>query len=399
MPVSNVPSPTLGPNGFVAPSAGAVLSGVQADIDAAFGGGVNPSLTTPQGQIATTQTAIINDKNAQFLALANGVDPAYASGRMQDAIGRIYFLERTPAEATTVTATCSGLTGAVIPLGSLAQATDGNIYASTAAGTIGVGGTVDIPFQCTVTGPVICTAGSLSAIYKAVPGWDSVTNVADGVVGNDVESRAEFEARRAASVALNARGSIEAVRAAVLNVPNVLDAYVTDNSTGSPVTTGGVTLAAHSLYVCVSGGATADVAQAIWSKKDPGCAYNGSTTVTVYDTSGGYAVPPAYSVSFQIAAPLTVEFTVDLATNPFVPADAATQVTNALLSAFAGGDGGSRVRIGVSVFASRYYAPILALGSWVEIKSIKLTGAADSVTVDIDQIPVTSASDITVTVT
>lgn len=399
MPPSNVPSPTLGPNGFVAPSTGDVLAGVQADINAAFGGGVNPSLTSPQGQIATTQTAIIVDKNSQFLALANGVDPAYASGRMQDAIGRIYFLERNPAEATTVIATCSGLNGTVIPVGSLAQALDGNIYASTSPATIGGLGTVDVPFQCTVTGPIVCSAGSLSAIYKAVPGWDTVTNASDGVVGNDVESRAEFEARRQASVALNARGSIEAVRAAVLNVPNVLDAYVTDNSTGAPVTVGGVTLAAHSLYVCVTGGASADIAQAIWSKKDPGCAYNGSTTVTVYDTSGGYAVPPAYSVKFQIATPLTIDFTVDLANNAFVPANAADLVKAAILSAFAGGDGGSRVRIGVEVFASRFYAPIIALGSWVEIRSIKLTGAADSVTVDIDEIPVTSNSDITVTVT
>lgn len=399
MPASNVPSPTFGPNGFVAPSAGDILAGVQADIDTAFGGGVNPSLTTPQGQIATTQTAIVNDVNAQFLALANGIDPAYASGRFQDAIGRIYFLERTPAEATTVIATCGGLDTTVIPLGSLARATDGNIYASTAAVTIGPSGSAAVPFQCTVTGPIACPAGSLSEIYKAVPGWDTVTNAADGVVGNDVESRAEFEARRQASVALNARGSLASVRAAVLAVPNVLDAYVTENVLGTSAPVGGVTLAAHSLYVCVAGGAASDVAKAIWTKKDPGCNYNGATTVTVYDTDGGYAVPPSYDVKFQIAAPLTIAFTVDLATNSFVPADAAAQVKAAILSAFAGGDGGSRVRIGVPVFASRYYAAVAALGPWVEIRSIKLASGVDSVSVDIDEIPVTSASDITVTVT
>ena len=32
-----------------------------ADINAAFGGGVNPSLSTPQGQIASSDTAIIAD--------------------------------------------------------------------------------------------------------------------------------------------------------------------------------------------------------------------------------------------------------------------------------------------------------------------------------------------------
>lgn len=397
MPASNVPSITFSSNGFVAPATGAVLTGVLADFDQAFGGGLNLSLTTPQGQLATSLTAILDDKNAQFLALANGVDPTFASGRMQDAIGRIYFLERNPAEATTVTATCTGLAGTVIPVGSLAQSTDGNLYASTAEVTIGVGGSVSATFQCTVTGPIACPTGALSTIYRAVPGWDTMSNPADGIVGNDVESRAEFEARRQASVALNARGSIPSVRAAVLNVANVLDAYVTENPTGSPVTTGGVTLAAHSLYVCVAGGLAADVGAAIWSKKDPGCAYNGSTTVTVYDTTGGYAVPPSYSVSFQTAAPLTVEFEVTIANSSFVPADYATQIKAAIVNAFAGGDGGSRVRIGVPVYASRFYAPVASLGSWVEIVSIKLTGDTDSISVDIDQIPVTSEADITVT--
>ena len=41
------------------PSEQAILAGVQADINAAFGGGVNPSLQTPQGQLAQSETALI----------------------------------------------------------------------------------------------------------------------------------------------------------------------------------------------------------------------------------------------------------------------------------------------------------------------------------------------------
>ena len=51
--VTNVPSPTFGPNGVVIPSENAVLTGVQADINTALGGGVNPQLSTPQGQLAS----------------------------------------------------------------------------------------------------------------------------------------------------------------------------------------------------------------------------------------------------------------------------------------------------------------------------------------------------------
>lgn len=230
---TNVPPASLSTNGFIAPSEAAILAGVQADLNAAFGGNLNQSLTTPQGQIAQSLAAIIGDGNDQFLALANGVDPALAAGRMQDAIGRIYFLDRLAALSTVAVATCSGLAGTVIPAGARAQDGGGNLYLCTGAGTIGVGGTVALNFACAVTGPVACPVGFLATIYQAIPGWDSITNAAAGVVGRDVETRADFEYRRQSSVALNANGSLQSILAAVLNVPGVLDAYAAENSTGS----------------------------------------------------------------------------------------------------------------------------------------------------------------------
>ena len=88
---TNVPPPAFGNTGFVAPAESAILAGVQADWNSAFGGYLNPALETAQGQLATSEAAVIGQANAQFLALANGVDPAYASGRLQDAkIGRAH---------------------------------------------------------------------------------------------------------------------------------------------------------------------------------------------------------------------------------------------------------------------------------------------------------------------
>ena len=60
---TNVPAPTFGPTGFVAPAESAILAGVQADQQAAFaaaGIALNPSLTSAQGQLATSLTAIID---------------------------------------------------------------------------------------------------------------------------------------------------------------------------------------------------------------------------------------------------------------------------------------------------------------------------------------------------
>lgn len=376
---SSVPPILWGPAGPVLPAESDILAGVTADIDAAMGGGLNPSAKTPQGQLATSTTAIIGDANNNYLEVINAVDPARAEGRYQDALGRIYFMQRLPAQATTVSATCIGLPGTTIPSGALAKATDGSLYFCVDGGMIGLGGSMALAFTGVTAGPIACPAGSLNQIYRRVAGWDAITNAADGIVGNNVESPAAFEERRLASVAKNSIGSVPSVRGQVLDVPGVLDAYVTENDTSAPVTIGGVSVSANSLYVCVTGGADLDVATAIWQKKNPGCEYSsGSTnTVTVYDTGAGMAPPyPAYPISFRRSTALPVFYAVRLVSSILVPANAETQVRTAIVAAFNGTDGGLRAKTGSTLYSGRYYAGLIALG-WAQVLSV-LMGSPNS---------------------
>ena len=469
---TNVPSASLGPTGFVAPAESDILTGTQADLNAAFAGNLNPALNTPQGQIATSLAAIIGDANDQFLALANGVDPAFADGRMQDAIARIYFIERIGAQSTVVTGTCSGLTGTLIPIGAQAVDAAGNRYLSTASGVIPAGGSVDLPFACLTTGAIACPIGYLNGIYQAIPGWDSVTNSAAGVLGNDVESRANFEYRRQQSVALNSQGSLASVRAAVLAVPGVLDAYCAENKTGtmtgavftgwilgntltvtamtsgtinvgdiiggtsvvggSAIQTlgsgtggtgtyllnisqtvassgspeamtsapGGFPLIPHSIFVCAYGGSAAAIAQAIYTKKSPGCDMNGNTTTTVTD-SVNYVPPyPAYAITYEVPATASIKFAVSMQSNVAVPSNAIDLVCAAIVAAFNGSDGGSRARIGSYIFASRFYAGVASLGTWALVYSIQVgigTANQPSVLIGMAQVPTLASTDIAVT--
>lgn len=369
---TNVPQPIFGPTGFIVPTDDAILAGRLADFNAAFGGGLNvTNLETPQGQLASSESAIISDADQTFLFYTQQVDPSYADGRMQDAIGRIYFIERLPALQTVVSCLCTGEQNTVIPVGSLAQDASGNTYLATTGGTIPASGSITLQFANQVVGPIPCPANTLTIIYKAIPGWDTINNPSDGVLGQNTETRQAFEVRRAQSVAQNSIGSVPSVLGAVLNVPGVLDAYVTENDTAAPVTKLGYTLAANSLYVAVVGGAQSDVATAIWSKKAPGCPYNGNTSVTVFDTNSGYNPPhPSYTVKYQTPAELSILFAVTLVNSTLIPANAGTLIQNAIIKAFSGGDGGPRARIGNNLLASRYYAPIAALGPWAQIESL-----------------------------
>jgi len=399
---SSVPKIQFTPAGLVIPAETAVLAGVQDDINAAFGGGLNPALETPQGQLASSQAAIIGDKNNEFALFVNQVDPQYSADRFQDAIARIYFLTRKPATPTAVTATLNGLAGTVVPAGTLAQDTSGNTYACSGNVTIDATGSVTAEFQNIETGPIPCAAGTLTQVYQAVPGWDAITNAADGTLGSDVESRADFEYRRKNSVAKNGTGTPQAIYAEVFALADVLDVYVKDNPTGSAVNTGSTNypIAAHSVYVAVVGGADADIASAIWRKKDLGCDTNGNTSATVVDPSG-YSYPqPSYSIKFQRPASLAVKFAVRIVNDPSLPSNIVTLVKNAIIARFNGADGTTRERIGATILASRYYGAVVAVASNVSLLDVLIGTSSPTLTqinVGIDQRPTVSAADITVT--
>jgi len=364
-----IPAPSFTDKGFIPPSeVDEILPAVLADIDAAFGGGLNLALDTPQGQIASSETAAIGNANDAFCALANGVDPAYASGRMQDAIGRIYFLERKPALATSVACLCVGAVDTPIPAGSKAIDEDGNLYSSLDAAVIGATGNVTVQFASDLVGPIPCPAGSLNRIYTVIPGWDSVSNPQDGALGQDVESRAQFERRRAASVARNAIGSLPAIYGEVFNVDGVIDCFVYDNPLATTDTYKGVLLQPNSIYVCASGGSDLDVAEALWRKKPPGCNYTGNTTVTVYDQNAAYVPPyPSYDVKFERPESLSVIFYVAIASSPQVPSNAATLIKQCIIDVFAGEGNQPRASIGSRIYALSFVDEIAALGPWAQV--------------------------------
>lgn len=396
---TNVPFPVFGPAGYTVPAETAILAGVQADWQSAFNGTLNFTTTTgsvtnptAQGQITSSETAIIGENNAEFLQYIAGVDPATSTGRMQDGIARIYFLNREPAEPSVVTCLISGSNPTVVPVGAIIQDALGNSYNCTAQVTIPVSGSISTTFQNNLTGPIAWQTGA-GKISRAIGGWDSVS-ITSGVLGRNVETAQAFEARRAASVAGNALGTIPAIQGAVLRVSGVLDAYVTDNATDGPLTVGGVTLNANALYVCSYGGDAQDIGQAIWSKKQPGGPYytSGNTTVTVTDPSPQYTTPPAYTVIFETANPLAPYFVVTVVNSALVPSNALALIQASLANAFTGADGGTPARIGATLIAGRYYPDVASLGAWAQVFSIQIGVATVSFTGTISGTVLTASS-------
>ena len=483
---TNVPALQFTSTGLVTPTESAILAGVQADQNAGAGGNLNPALNTLQGQIATTTTAQINNGNTAIATLVDQVNPNNATGFMQDAIGRFYFIDRLPAVATVVNCLCTGAFGTTIPVGALVQDTSGNIYSCTQAGEIPVGGSITLPFANIVAGPTPAPANTVTTIYAAITGWDVVNNPTQGATGSNVESPAAFEYRREQSVAKNGSGSLPAVYAACWGVPGVLDVFVTQNNTpftnpnsinGNPNSTN-FPVAPNSIYVAVVGGLATAVAQAVWDALHAGCAYqptfagtgsqsgatvtistttsgyivvgmtlsgsgveaasvvtalgtyNGATGTVTVGTSGtvasgavtgeqigtagatlvseevqdtsGYSNPiPTYQTGVITPVNTPVYFAVELKTSTLLPANIIPLVQAAIVNAFNGTSGTLRARCGAAILASQYYAPVLAIGSEVQILSIEIgftsTPASNELQMGIDQEPTCTTANVQVT--
>lgn len=396
-----VPQLQFTESGLIVPTSAAVLDGEITDINDAFGGGLNPSLETPQGQLASSIAASINDKNAAIAYLVNQVDPLYSSGKFQDGIGRFYFLDRKPALPTVVQCTVIGIFGTVIPVGAPARDTSGNNYVCSGAVTIGISGQVEAEFRNVLNGPIPCPENTLTIVGQAIPGWDAISNDAAGVLGANVESRSEFENRRKNSVALNAHGTPASIYSNVFAVDGVIDAYVIDNPLSTVVLTGSTDypVAANSIYVAVVGGDDTEVAQAMWDKKSGGCNYNGNTEVTIRDESG-YSYPqPSYRVKFERPSTLPILFAVRIVNKAGLPANTDDLIKQAIIARFNGVDGSLRERIGSTILSSRYYAPV-SLVPEIELIDIlvgSITPTLTQVNVGIDQRPTIDESDISVT--
>jgi len=394
---TNVPTLQFTNTGLTIPTDNAILAGVQIDQNTAFNTTLNPSLSTPQGQLATTLSAIISDKNGQIASVMNNLDPNFSSGRWQDALGKIYGITRLQGAGTVVNATVSGTPNTIIPTGTKAQDSNGNIYSLLATVTIGNTGSSAASFQNDVAGSIACPVGALNTIYQAVSGWNAINNTTAGVLGRLTETRAEFETRRKNSLSLNASGTNSAIRANLLALPNVLSAYVIDNPANTTTVIGGVSIPPNTLFCAVQGGVATDIAQIIWEKNAAGTPTMGSTTIGISDTT--YPIPyPVYNISYSVPVNVPIFFNVVLRANTNLPTNINTLVQDAIITEFTGTD---PEVIGRTVYSSKYSSVVNAIDVSTDVTSISVgtsaPGAVSFVDINIDQFPTISAANITVT--
>ena len=369
---------------------------------------LNTDPETPQGQIIDSETAAIHQKDVELAFLAQQFNPQTASGRWQDALAKIYFINRKPAINSSCVCTLTGINGTTVTAGALIRSSyDQTLWSLNEDATIGADGTTTATFTCQSEGAIQAGVATLTQIVTTTPGWDAVTNATAAEVGQLVESQAAFEARRYQSVALNGRSTTAAVYARVAEVDNVIAAYVTDNKTNVNKTVDGYTLSPHSIYVAAIGGDDDDIAQAIYNSVSAGCDYNGNTTVNVTDPNTGGIEAVTFMRPTQL--PLYVKVTIQDDGN--LPDGYEAIVQQAVYNNFYGldtattisGEAILRVVMNTDLYASRFMPSVLNAGisqilrvelsednsTWVDFIHIPIS---DEPTLELENIQVDVAS-------
>ncbi|MBR2556472.1 MAG: baseplate J/gp47 family protein [Aeriscardovia sp.] len=356
---------------------------------------------TPAGQLIDGQTALASEKDNDMIYIANMFNPKNATGVWQDALAAIYFLNRKIALPTYVTCQVRGAYGTTIPYGALVQDVNGYTFLNTSVVVIGSSGTANIYVRCTETGAVEVAPNTVTQIVTTVPGWDSVSNPSAGVTGRDEESQAAFENRRAGSVGKNSHGAVASIYGTIADLNNVVAVLVLENTTNTDKTIKGVTLAGHSVYISVYGGDNTDIARVIYNKIDGGVGTQGNTMLTYNPASDNIADQPDALYTYYIERPDTVETAVKVT----VSDDETTGLTNAIKEAvvenFNGNSSFRRVKMGDTLYASRFYADVIKAGVTmlenIEIKYPSATGSyADSIDIPASELPTISVDDVTV---
>lgn len=273
-----------------------LISDFTAKMQAAYGADVILSSDTPDGQsmMITIQAA----RDALDLAeeVFNSFDPDKAIGTVLDQRVGINGIQRQAGTFTltnvTVTTTSDlsqdliGLDTATDPSQVFTVADDaGTNWQLVTTQTGLTAGDHVLAFQAQNPGKVLTIPNTITTIVSIIIGVSAVNNPTSYTsLGTDEETDAALRVRRQKSVSLASQGYLAALLAALQNVTGVTSASIYENTTD---TTDGNGVPGHSIWIVIAGTpAAADVATAIYQKRNAGCGMKGSVAQNVTQADG-----------------------------------------------------------------------------------------------------------------
>ena len=361
----------LTPTGFVIKTLDEIRAELETALRAAFGPDVDVSPTSVFGQAIGVFSSPIAQAWEVMQAIDASKSPDGASGASLDALASLTGATRIPASRTLlVDLELSGAPNALIAAGTVFRSPGGDLFDLIADVALDAGGFAGgfesgVNAQAQQTGPIF--VGESSYLEVVTPGTTLTQVLSDysAVVGRDVETDAAFRLRRVLSLSRSGDATLDAIRADVLAVPNVVSATVYENV---QLTTDASGLPGKSIEVVLDDGGlnvyeqNARIAQAIFDSKSAG--------IRSYGTSSGFAqdasvnpVQIQFSRVEEVAVDVYVEIEAVRASFPPTSLDEIRRKVTAYIRS---------LKPGQDVFIRRLYDPVFEVVGVQDVPALEI---------------------------
>lgn len=361
-------------NGLIIPDTSDISDEVISEYKAVFGQDLVTTANTPQGILINSETFSRSGISKNNANLANQINPNISGGIFLDALLALTGAEREKGTFSSTLCNLTGIAFTVIPEGVTAINTNNFVFASAETVTLdATGNATDVMFVSIISGPIDCPIGTLTTILDGVTGWETITNTTNAILGSDDASSDErTRLFRKQTLALQGTSLPLAIKSALNNIPSVKSNTFLENITNATAVIQGITLVAHSIWVCVDGGSNQEVATVLVDKKSAGAAYNGSVSVNITDPTSGQT----YTVLFERPTIIDVLARVTIRIDQSV-VDPVNSVKDAILK-YANGEVESEPGfvIGASVSPFELAGAITCLYPSINVKNLEVSYAS-----------------------
>lgn len=283
---------SIGPTGLTLQTRDELLAFYTAAYQSIYGADINLASDTPDGQMMNIQIQAVLDLQDLLMQIYNMFDPDNAIGVILDQRVSINGIQREAGTFTVTPVTLVinqalnlyGLDQDAQQIYTVADG-EGNQWKLIDSVNVPGPGTYVYNFQSAVPGAVLTVPNTINVPVTIVLGVETINNPTAALsVGINEESDAVLKVRRQKSVSLASQGYLQGLLAALENINGVTSAFVYENNSSS---TDGDGVPSHSIWVIVAGTADpAQIAQAIYTKRNAGCGMFGAISYTITQVDG-----------------------------------------------------------------------------------------------------------------
>lgn len=302
-------------------------------------------------------------------------DPLSATGVGLSSLVQLNGVQRKPGAPTIITEKISGPSGTTIPAGFQVGDVDGTvIYQTIQAETIPANGVLIATMVATTIGANDPEVDTVTSVLTALPNVAvEATNIATLSVGTNEESDEALRARQQLSIMATSYRNIDAINAAVLNVPGVTFSRAYQNITLATDDRG---VPGKTVACVVVGGDNVEIAQAIAFRLGFANTW-GNQTVQLY---GVNSMPMPISFSRPVEIPIDVAITLQIVVDENIqifPSNGIDLIRQAIIRFAQYGHtscepmGNPGFPPGQDIIRSQLYTPINSVGG-AKIISVKL---------------------------